>query len=153
MERLEGGETALEAFRGQVLLVVNTASRCNYTPQYAGLEGLYRTYHERGFSVLGFPCNQFMNQEPGGAEQIREFCRTRFDVTFPMFAKVDVNGPDAHPVFRYLKHAKPGLMGSESVKWNFTKFLVDADGRVVSRHAPNEPPEKIAPAIERLLPK
>ncbi len=151
VERLDGSRTSLEAFKDQVLLVVNTASRCGFTPQYAGLEGLYRTYKDRGFSVLGFPCNQFLNEEPGSAEEIETFCRTRFDVTFPMFAKIDVNGPLSHPVYRYLKRARPGLLGSSSVKWNFTKFLVDAHGQVVSRHPPNEPPERLAPAIERLL--
>lgn len=151
VQRLDGSQCTLEAFQDQVLLIVNTASRCGFTPQYAALEGLYRTYKDRGFSVLGFPCNQFMNQEPGSAEEIESFCRTKFDVTFPMFAKVDVNGIHAHPVYRHLKQARPGLFGSRNVKWNFTKFLVDADGQVVSRHPPNEPPERLAPAIERLL--
>jgi len=130
---LDGTERALADWRGKVLLIVNVASRCGLTPQYTGLEALQRKYAARGFEVLGFPCNQFGAQEPGSAEEIRDFCSTRYDVTFPMFAKVDVNGGDAHPLWRHLKEQKPGLLGIEAIKWNFTKFLVGRDGRVIRR--------------------
>jgi len=146
-----GGMAPLADYRGQVLLIVNTASQCGFTPQYAGLEALQRRYGPRGFSVLAFPCNQFGRQEPGDAAEIAAFCTTRYDVTFPVFAKVEVNGAGADPVFRYLKHEAPGALGTEVVKWNFTKFLVDREGRVVKRFAPATTPEKIAGEIERLL--
>ncbi len=149
--RLRGGECRLEDFRGQVLLIVNTASNCGFTPQYEGLEALYRAYRERGFSVLGFPCNQFGQQEPGEAEGIAEFCELNYGVSFPMFAKIDVNGDGAHPLFAYLKKSAPGILGTEAVKWNFTKFLVDRDGQVVKRYAPTDRPQDLAEDIEALL--
>ncbi|MFZ5746280.1 MAG: glutathione peroxidase [Pseudomonadota bacterium] len=147
----DGGTVSLRDYAGQVLLIVNTASKCGFTPQYAGLEELYRRYRDRGFSVLAFPCNQFGAQEPGDAAEIANFCSTSYDVTFPVFAKVDVNGADAAPLFRHLKDKAPGFLGSKAVKWNFTKFLVDRDGRVVGRFAPTTRPEKLASAIEALL--
>jgi glutathione peroxidase len=149
--RLDGSERDLSGFRGQVLLIVNVASRCGFTPQYAGLEALHRKYHARGFSVLGFPCNQFGSQEPGDAAEIGSFCSTTYDVTFPMFAKIDVNGAEAHPLFKLLKSEKPGLLGTEGIKWNFTKFLVDRDGKVVARYAPKDAPADLADDIEALL--
>ncbi|HVZ77752.1 MAG TPA: glutathione peroxidase [Gemmatimonadaceae bacterium] len=148
---IDGREQTLAPFRGQVLLIVNVASKCGFTPQYEGLEALYRTYKDRGFAVLGFPCNQFGFQEPGSEDEIRQFCSLTYDVTFPMFAKVDVNGSSAHPLYEYLKSAQPGVLGSEAIKWNFTKFLVDADGRVRERYAPQVTPEKLAPDIEAAL--
>lgn len=147
----EGKVTNLAAYRGQCLMIVNTASRCRYTPQFGALESLYARYKAAGFCVLGFPCNQFRQQDPGENSEIAEFCQKNYGVTFPIFAKVDVNGPTAHPLFRHLKRAAPGLLGTELIKWNFTKFLVAQDGRVVARFAPNEPPEAIAPAIQQLL--
>ncbi len=148
---LDGREVRLADYEGKALLIVNTASRCGFTPQYAGLEALRRAYKDRGFEVLGFPCNQFGAQEPGDADEIRGFCATTYDVSFPMFAKVDVNGPSAHPLYAYLKRAKPGLLGTQGIKWNFTKFLVDKKGRVVGRFAPAARPEDLQSAIERLL--
>ena len=147
---LAGEEIPLARFKGQVLLIVNTASKCGFTPQYRGLEMLHRQLSPRGFAVLGFPCNQFGQQEPGTGEQIGEFCVSHYGVTFPMFAKVDVNGNFAHPLFTYLKGEKSGLLGS-SIKWNFTKFLIDRGGKVVARHAPTATPEGLRPAIEALL--
>ncbi len=147
---LAGEEVPLKRFAGQVLLIVNTASKCGFTPQYRSLEALHRDLSPRGFSVLGFPCNQFGHQEPGSAEQIEQFCSDRYDVSFPMFAKVDVNGKRAHPLFTYLKRAKRGLLGS-SIKWNFTKFVVDRSGKVVARHAPTTKPETLRHEIEALL--
>ena len=146
----QGGETDLSAYAGQVLLIVNTASKCGFTPQYAGLEALYRSYRGRGFAVLAFPCNQFGAQEPGDAAEIARFCTTSYDVTFPVFARIDVNGPDA-PLFERLKAAAPGLLGSRAIKWNFTKFLVDRSGATVKRFAPTTTPEAISPEIEALL--
>ncbi len=148
---LEGGETTLGAYRGQVLLIVNVASRCGFTPQYEGLEALQRRYGPRGFTVLGFPCNQFAGQEPGDAAEIREFCSLKYNVTFPMFAKIDVNGSGTHPLYRELKARAAGLLGTEAIKWNFTKFLVSADGQSVERFAPSVAPESIAGRIEELL--
>jgi glutathione peroxidase len=130
---------------------VNVASECGYTPQYAGLEALYRKYKDRGFEVLGFPCNQFGGQEPGDEKQIKSFCETRFDVSFPLFAKIDVNGPGTHPLYEFLKSAEPGLFGTEAIKWNFTKFLVAKDGSVRKRYAPQTKPEAIAADIETAL--
>ncbi|MEQ8271427.1 glutathione peroxidase [Algiphilus sp.] len=150
-QRLDGTPTTLEAFRGKVLLIVNVASKCGFTPQYTGLEALYRDYHARGFEVLGFPCNQFANQEPGNAEDIASFCSTTYDVSFPMFAKVDVNGDKAHPLFQYLKNEKSGLLGTGAIKWNFTKFLVGKDGKVLKRYAPTDKPEKLRGDIEAAL--
>ena len=149
--RLDGRDEPLAAYAGRVLLVVNTASRCGFTPQYAGLEALQRAYADRGFAVLGFPCNQFGRQEPGDATAIGGFCERNYGVSFPMFAKVAVNGAGAHPVYRYLKGAKPGLLGSGAIKWNFTKFLVDREGRVVERFAPLTKPARLAGPIERRL--
>ncbi len=148
---LDGRDTSLANYRGKVLLIVNTASKCGFTPQYDGLEALYRTYRGRGLEVLGFPCNQFGRQEPGNAAEIRDFCSANFDVSFPMFAKVDVNGPAAHPLYAYLRRARRGLFGSEGIKWNFTKFLVDRQGRVMGRYPPATKPEALASAIEKLL--
>ena len=150
-ERLQGGTQSLAEYQGQVLLIVNVASRCGLSPQYAGLEALYRRYQEQGFSVLGFPCNQFANQEPGNADDIAAFCSLTYDVTFPMFARVDVNGPSADPLFVYLRNQAPGLLGSTTVKWNFTKFLVDREGNVVRRFAPTDTPEQIESAVAALL--
>ena len=149
--RLDGTPQNLSEFAGKVLLIVNTASQCGFTPQFAGLEKIYSSYKEGGFVVLGFPCNQFGAQEPGSPEQITSFCQKNFGVTFPMFAKIDVNGPAAHPLFAFLTQKKPGLLGTSRIKWNFTKFLVDRSGRVISRFAPAKKPESIAPAVERLL--
>jgi len=149
--RLNGEERDLSEFRGQVLLIVNVASRCGFTPQYAGLEALQRKLHARGFSVLGFPCNQFGAQEPGNESEIGSFCDANYGVSFPMFAKIEVNGAAAHPLYQYLKSARPGVLGTEAIKWNFTKFLVDAQGKVVKRYAPNEKPEDIEADIVALL--
>ena len=147
---LVGEDTPLKRFEGKVLLIVNTASACGFTPQYKGLEALQQTFAARGFSVLGFPCNQFGGQEPGDARQIEQFCSTNYAVTFPMFAKIDVNGSGAHPLYQYMKNEKSGLLGS-SIKWNFTKFLTDRTGKVVARHAPTTKPEGLAKEIEALL--
>jgi glutathione peroxidase len=147
---LLGEEVPLRRFEGQVLLIVNTASKCGFTPQYRGLEELHRDFSARGFSVLGFPCNQFGAQEPGSASEIQAFCSTQYDVTFPLFEKIDVNGAHAHPLYEYLKHAKSGLLGS-SIKWNFTKFLVDRAGQVVARYAPTARPDGLRREIETLL--
>jgi glutathione peroxidase len=148
---LDGRSISLGDFKGCVLLIVNTASKCGFTPQYAGLEELYRGHKERGLEVLGFPCNQFGAQEPGSAEEIGTFCERNYGVSFPMFAKVDVNGPATHPLYRFLKERKRGLFGSGRIKWNFTKFLVDRSGQVVDRFAPATKPEELAPRIEELL--
>lgn len=148
---IEGQPRSLDAYRGQVLLIVNVASQCGYTPQYAGLEQLWRSHRDRGFVVLGFPCDQFGHQEPGDETQIRAFCSLHYDVTFPMFAKVDVNGVDAHPLWTWLKRERPGLLGTEAIKWNFTKFLVGRDGRVLQRYAPGDSPASIEADIEAAL--
>jgi glutathione peroxidase len=147
---LQGKEVTMEQYKGKVVLVVNTASKCGFTPQYEGLEELYRKYKDRGLVVLGFPCNQFGNQEPGGRKEIEEGCLINYGVSFPMFEKVDVNGDQAHPLFRYLKSQLGGLLGSR-IKWNFTKFLIDANGKPYKRYAPITKPEKLAPDIEQLL--
>ena len=149
--RIDGTERDLSEFKGSVLLIVNVASRCGFTPQYAGLEALYRKYRDRGFAVLGFPCNQFGAQEPGTEAEIGSFCSTTYDVTFPLFAKVDVNGAGTHPLYQFLKAARPGVLGTEAIKWNFTKFLVDREGNVVKRYAPNDKPEDFSSDIEGLL--
>jgi glutathione peroxidase len=151
VDDIHGKPVKLSRYKGRVALVVNTASQCGFTPQYKGLEALQKKYHAKGFDVLGFPCNQFGAQEPGSEAEIATFCETSFGVTFPMLAKVDVNGDDAAPLYKWLKKEKPGLLGSEAIKWNFTKFLVDRDGKVVARYAPNDTPESIAPDIEKLL--
>jgi glutathione peroxidase len=148
---LSGEPLKLERFRGTVLLIVNTASECGFTPQYAGLEALYEKYRERGFEVLGFPCNQFGGQEPGSAEEIGAFCQKNYGVTFPMFEKIDVNGDAAHPLYQWLKQSAPGVLGSERIKWNFTKFLIDREGHVKARYAPVTKPEQIEKDIEGLL--
>ena len=146
-----GQDASLELYRGKVLLIVNTASQCGYTPQYKGLEALYKRYKEQGLEVLGFPCNQFGGQEPGGEAEIAKFCELNFGVTFPLFAKIDVNGAGAHPLFKHLEAAAPGILGSKSIKWNFTKFLVDRTGQVKKRFGPRDEPSEIAPAIEAEL--
>ncbi len=147
---LAGEDVPLKRFEGQVLLIVNTASACGFTPQYQGLETLHRDLSVRGFSVLGFPCNQFGGQEPGNAKEIAAFCETNYDVTFPMFDKIDVNGANAHPLYNHLKGEKSGLLGS-AIKWNFTKFVVDRAGKVMARHAPTARPEGLRQEIEALL--
>lgn len=148
---IKGEEVPLDQFKGKVMLIVNTASKCGFTPQYKGLEELYKNYKEKGLEILGFPCNQFGKQEPGNEEQITEFCELNFGVTFPLFKKIDVNGPDAHPLYKFLKNEAPGLLGSEAIKWNFTKFLVDQNGKVVKRFAPTDTPEKIEKHVQKLL--
>jgi glutathione peroxidase len=148
---LDGQPRPMADYRGKTLLIVNVASACGYTPQYAGLETLYRKYHDRGFEVLGFPCNQFGGQEPGTADEIATFCSTTYDVTFPMFAKVDVNGAKAHPLFEHLKAEKPGALGSKAIKWNFTKFLVNARGEVVERYGSSTAPAAIDADVARLV--
>jgi glutathione peroxidase len=148
---LDGRTVPLDEFAGRVLLIVNTASRCGFTPQYAGLEQLYRSFKDRGLTVLGFPCNQFGQQEPGTADEIGVFCDRIYGVSFPMFARIDVNGPSAHPLYRFLKAIKPGIFRTRGVKWNFTKFLVDRQGKVVSRFAPRTEPKALSSAIEKLL--
>ena len=150
--RTIGGDAmTLDAWRGDVLLVVNVASRCGYTPQYAGLEALYRTHRDRGFTVLGFPCNQFGGQEPGTNAEIQQFCSLTYDVSFPMFSKIEVNGAGAHPLYKWLKSEKAGLLGMEGIKWNFTKFLVGRDGQVLKRYAPTDTPEKIEKDLAAVL--
>jgi glutathione peroxidase len=148
---LNGAPVDLSQYRGKVLLIVNTASKCGFTPQYEGLEALYQRFDEQGLAVLGFPCNQFGGQEPGDAAEIAAFCEKNYDVSFPMFAKIDVNGAHADPLFQYLKQAAPGLLGSTGIKWNFTKFLVRKDGSVCKRYAPQTKPEDIVADIEQLL--
>ncbi|MBI5920195.1 MAG: glutathione peroxidase [Betaproteobacteria bacterium] len=149
--RLDGGEQSMAAFKDKVVLIVNVASRCGFTPQYAGLEALWRRYQERGLVVLGFPCNQFGGQEPDDEAKIGEFCSATYAVTFPLFAKIDVNGENAHPLYSYLKSAAPGVLGTEGIKWNFTKFLVDRTGKVIARYASATKPEDLAKDIEQLL--
>ncbi len=146
----DGSNVKLATMKGPIL-IVNVASKCGFTPQYEGLEKLHRAYKDRGLTVLGFPCNQFGGQEPGDAAEIANFCSLTYDVSFPVLAKVDVNGNDADPLYKFLKKAKPGLMGSQGIKWNFTKFLIDKDGNPVARYAPTDKPESLAPAIEKLL--
>lgn len=148
---ITGEEVSLDRYKGKTLLIVNTASECGYTPQYAGLEALYKRCRDRGFVVLGFPCNQFGRQEPGTEAEIQAFCQKNYGVTFPMFAKVDVNGDRAHPLFDYLKKSLPGILDTEPIKWNFTKFLIDQNGRPVERFAPATKPESIEKEVEKLL--
>ncbi len=150
LETLKGETISMADFKGNVLLVVNTASKCGFTPQFKGLQTLYETYKDQGFFVLGFPCNQFANQEPGTQSDIEQVCAINYGVTFPMFQKISVNGRDAHPLFRFLKEEKSGLAG-KAIKWNFTKFLIDRSGRPVKRYAPVTPPEKIDKDIQQLL--
>jgi len=149
--QIDGQDLNLSSLQGRVVLIVNTASACGFTPQFAGLEQLHQTYAGRGLSVLGFPCNQFGAQDPGSNESIAEFCTARFGVSFPMMAKIEVNGANAHPLYRWLKHEAPGLLGSEAIKWNFTKFLVGRDGRVIKRFAPQEAPARLSADIEAAL--
>lgn len=151
VKTIDGETTTLAPYKGQVMLIVNVASKCGYTPQYEGLQALYEKYKARGFVVLGFPCDQFAHQEPGTEAEIKNFCRVNFGVTFPMFAKISVNGDDAHPLYRFLKSEKPGFLGTEAIKWNFTKFLIDRDGTVVERYAPSTKPKEIESNIEKLL--
>ena len=148
---IDGKDVSLADYKGKVLLVVNTASKCGFTPQYTGLEALWRKHRDAGFAVLGFPCDQFGAQEPGDENEIKNFCRLNYDVTFPMFAKIEVNGAGAHPLYSHLKSSAKGLLGSESIKWNFTKFLVDRSGKVLKRYAPQDKPEAIAADIEAAL--
>lgn len=146
-----GEQQPLSVYRGKVLLIVNTASKCGFTPQFAGLQALHQQFSEQGLQVLGFPCNQFGKQDPDTNEKIQSFCQLNYGVSFPMFAKVDVNGKDAHPLFQYLKTAAPGLLYSKSIKWNFTKFLVDSEGRVITRFGPKAAPETLVDKIQALL--
>ncbi|MBD3761616.1 glutathione peroxidase [Sphingomonadaceae bacterium G21617-S1] len=148
---IDGSEVPLERYRGKVMLIVNTASRCSFTPQYEGLEMLHERLSDRGLTILGFPCNQFRAQEPGSEAEIEQFCRLTYDVRFPMFAKIDVNGPNAHPLYVWLKSNAKGILGTEGIKWNFTKFLIDRSGRIFSRYAPTTRPEAIRGEIEELL--
>jgi glutathione peroxidase len=151
LQKIDGSATTLAPYRGKALLIVNVASQCGFTPQYKGLETLYQTYHDRGLVVLGFPCNQFGHQEPGSDEDIQTFCDRNYGVTFPMFAKIDVNGPHAHPLYRHLKAAKKGLFGREAIAWNFTKFLVGRDGEVLRRYGPRRTPEAIGKDLASLV--
>ena len=148
---IDGKNVSLADFRGKVLLIVNVASQCGFTPQYTGLQQLFEKYREQGFFVLGFPSNQFMSQEPGSEEEIKTFCETRFGVTFPMFSKIDVNGQGAHPLYQYLSSAKPGVLGSQRIKWNFTKFLIDRRGQPLERYSPNTKPESLDGDIQSAL--
>ena len=151
VETITGDKTRLGSFKNQVMLIVNTASKCGFTPQYEGLEALYQKYKDQGFVVLGFPCNQFGRQEPGNETDIAEFCQLNYGVSFPMFAKIDVNGDDADPIFKYLKKSQKGILGSEKIKWNFTKFLVNRDGEVIARFAPTVKPDDLTKDIGNLL--
>jgi len=148
---LAGQPVSLEAYKGKVLLIVNTASQCGFTPQYEQLEKIYRRFKDLGVVVLGFPCNQFAHQEPGNSEQIKIFCQTNYDITFPLFQKINVNGSEAHPLYQYLKQQAPGILGSRIIKWNFTKFLIKKDGTVFERYAPMTKPDKIIADIQKLL--
>lgn len=148
---IQGNEKSMADYKGNVLLIVNTASKCGFTPQFEGLQGLHQDLGDKGFEVLGFPCNQFMNQDPGNDDAISQFCSLNYGVDFPMFSKIEVNGPDAHPLYQFLKKQAKGLMGSEKVKWNFTKFLVNREGNVVKRYPPTAKPESIRADIEKLL--
>ena len=148
---IHGKTVSLDAYKGKALLIVNTASKCGFTPQYKGLEALYKKFHGKGLEVLGFPCNQFGAQEPGSEDDIATFCEVNFGVTFPLFSKIDVNGDATAPLYKFLKKAKPGLLNTEAIKWNFTKFLVDRDGKVVARYAPNDEPESLSADIEKVL--
>jgi len=151
LKTIDGKDETLADFKGRALLVVNVASKCGFTPQYAGLEALHRRFASRGFAVLGFPCDQFGHEEPGDEKEIANFCKRSYDVTFPMFAKIDVNGEKAHPLFKALKKEAPGLLGTQAIKWNFTKFLVDREHKVVRRYAPTDKPESFALDIEAVF--
>jgi len=148
---IDGGQQTLDAYKGKVVLVVNVASKCGFTPQYKGLEAVYKQYKDQGLAILGFPCDQFGHQEPGDENEIKQFCSLSYDVSFPMFAKVEVNGAGTHPLYQWLKSSAPGLLGTEGIKWNFTKFLVGKDGQVVKRYGSIDKPEDIAKDIEKLL--
>jgi glutathione peroxidase len=148
---IDGKTQKLADYKGKALLIVNVASKCGFTPQYTGLEALYRKHKEEGFAVLGFPCDQFGHQEPGDEAEIKSFCSLHYDVSFPLFAKIEVNGEDAHPLYKFLKSERTGLLGSEAIKWNFTKFLVDKQGNVVKRYAPQDKPESLEKDLEPLL--
>ncbi len=150
-DRLDGETQSLDVWRGQALLIVNVASKCGFTPQYEGLEKLYRSHKDAGFAILGFPCNQFGHQEPGDADAIRDFCTTQYHVSFPLFAKIDVNGADTHPLYRFLKSAAPGVLGSRAIKWNFTKFLINRDGEAVRRYASADTPARIEADLATVL--
>lgn len=152
LQTIDGQTQSMADYQGKALLVVNVASKCGFTPQYKGLEELHQRYKDKGLVIMGFPCDQFGNQEPGDEAEIQQFCSLTYDVTFPMFAKVNVNGGDAHPLFKELKKAAPGLLGSEGIKWNFTKFLVDPTGQTVKRYAPTDTPASLAKTIEGMLP-
>lgn len=151
VKTIDGREQTLDPYRGQVLLIVNVASQCGFTPQYAGLEAIHRRYQDRGLAVLGFPCDQFMHQEPGDESEIAAFCSRTFNVTFPLFSKIEVNGRQAHPLFRFLKAARRGLLGTKAIKWNFTKFLVDREGNVVKRYGTMVKPERMERDVAKLL--
>lgn len=148
---IDGGDQSLEAYRGKVVLVVNVASKCGFTPQYKGLEAIYKQYKDQGLVILGFPCDQFGHQEPGDENEIKNFCSLNYDVSFPMFAKIEVNGAGTHPLYQWLKSSAPGLLGTEGIKWNFTKFLIGKDGKVLKRYGSIDKPEDIAKDIEKLL--
>jgi glutathione peroxidase len=150
-QRLNGDPQALEAYRGKVVLIANTASQCGFTPQYTGLEALYRRFKDQGFVALGFPCNQFGAQEPGDAEAIGQFCQTHYDLSFPLFAKIDVNGDNTHLLYTWLKREAAGILGTEAIKWNFTKFLINREGKVINRYAPTTRPDELAKTVEALL--
>lgn len=151
VKSIKGDETELKTYRGKAMLIVNTASKCGFTSQFKGLEGLYKKYHEQGLEILGFPCNQFLKQDPASESEISEFCTLNYGVTFPMFSKIEVNGDNTHPLYQHLKSEAKGLLGSEKIKWNFTKFLVDEEGNVLKRYAPNLEPKEITSDIEKLL--
>ncbi|WP_191561036.1 glutathione peroxidase [Metabacillus idriensis] len=151
IKTINGVEQSMSEFKGKVLVIVNTASKCGFTPQYKALQELYETYQSEGLEILGFPCNQFMSQEPGNEEEIKSFCELNYGVTFPMYAKVDVNGSDAHPLFNHLTKEAPGVLGSKAVKWNFTKFLVDKNGKAAERFSPNTDPKEMEEKIQQLL--
>jgi len=148
---INGQTQTLDGYRGQLMLIVNVASKCGFTSQYAGLESLYRRYRDKGFTVLGFPCDQFAHQEPGSEAEIQSFCSLTYDVTFPLFAKIEVNGSGAHPLYQHLKKAQPGFFGSEAIKWNFTKFLINREGQVLKRYAPSDTPEKIEDDLREMI--
>ncbi len=151
VKNITGQDVSLESLRGKTILIVNVASQCGFTPQYSGLEALYEKYKERGLEILGFPCNQFGGQEPGAESEIENFCKTNYGVSFKLFAKVDVNGATAAPLYKFLKSSAPGLLGTEAIKWNFTKFLVDKNGNVLKRYAPTDTPEAIGKELEKIL--
>ena len=153
VQTIDGKTQSLAPYRGKVMLIVNVASRCGYTPQYSGLEALHRKFKDRGLVVLGFPCNQFGQQEPGSNAEIQQFCQTQYDVSFPLFTRIEVNGEHTHPLYKYLKSERKGILGTEAIKWNFTKFLINRAGEVVARYAPNDTPEQIEPSISAQLDK